>query len=88
MALAVAAVILIGGGSGQGERGGAGEDPAAQNPQQPTNEEAGQPTPTEEAPDGVDEQAAGDPETDGELGTPALGDEDAPVVMVEYSDYQ
>ena len=25
---------------------------------------------------------------DGELGTPALGDPGAPVVMVEYSDYQ
>ena len=31
------------------------------------------------------EQASGG---DGELGTPALGDPGAPVVMVEYSDYQ
>ncbi len=30
-------------------------------------------------------QTSGD---DGELGTPALGDSGAPVVMVEYSDYQ
>jgi len=29
-----------------------------------------------------------EPETDGDLGPPVLGDEEAPVTMVEYADYQ
>ena len=46
---------------------------------------------------GQDQQAAGgeerasgggDESGDGRLGHPSLGDADAPVVMVEYSDYQ
>ena len=51
-------------------------------------------------PPATEEQAAGNttedrgetkasvPATDDELGTPVLGDEDAPVTMVEYADYQ
>jgi len=46
----------------------------------------------EQQPAGGEEQASGgDGEAasgDGRLGHPALGDADAPVVMVEYSDYQ
>ncbi len=38
---------------------------------------------------GQDQQASGGDESgDGRLGHPSLGDADAPVVMVEYSDYQ
>lgn len=93
VALAVAAVILIGSGAGQSERGGGAEDPAPQSPQQSTAEEAGQPT-SEGAPEdeqGASEggnQASGPSEEGGKLGSPALGDEGAPVVLVEYSDYQ
>ena len=92
VALAVAAVILIGGGAGQGQQGG---DPAEQNPQQPTTEETEQAPPTEEpAADGEQasesggEQASEAPAGDETLDSPAIGDEGAPVVMVEYSDYQ
>ena len=34
------------------------------------------------------ETAVSEPEPDGELGPPVLGDEGAPVTMVEYADYQ
>jgi len=56
-----------------------GEESAPQN--------AGQ----EQRPSGAEEQASdGDEPASGDerLGHPALGDADAPVVMVEYSDYQ
>lgn len=84
MALAVAAVILIGGGAGQDQPDtaqNAAQDtvqdgPSGQSPQ-PTTEEAGEQA-SQQAPQ----------EGDQRLGSPALGDEGAPVVMVEYSDYQ
>jgi len=44
---------------------------------------AGDPASPSEPP-ATEEQATGD----GELGPPILGDEDAPVTMVEYADYQ
>ena len=44
----------------------------------------------EQQPAGGERQASGsgDESGDVDLGHPALGDADAPVVMVEYSDYQ
>ena len=93
VALAVAAVILIGGGAGQNQQGDAA-DPAGQSPQQPTTEEAEQPASTEQPPEGEkqasqnEDQTSETPKEDERLGSPALGDEGAPVVMVEYSDYQ
>ena len=90
MALAVAAVILIGGGAGQDRQSTAQNEPAGQ-PPQPTTEEAEQP-PTEpqseEQASQGEGQALEDPGENETLGSPALGDEGAPVVMVEYSDYQ
>ena len=101
MALAVAAVVLIGGEAGQNQQAGAGDEPANQN-SQPTAEEAEQPPPTEPPPEepqqeepsqgeqaSQDEnQASEEPGGEEGLSSPALGDEGAPVVMVEYSDYQ
>jgi cytoskeletal protein RodZ len=93
VALAVAAVILIGGGAGQNEQSDV-SDSAGQSPQKPTAEEAEQPTPTEQSPESEEQaseggdQASEDPGGGEVLDSPALGDEGAPVVMVEYSDYQ
>lgn len=89
----ISALILILAGCGSGgssgnagssgpENTGAGDDTTAQTKteSQSTSEGASK---TEEA--GNTGQASGG---DAELGTPALGDPGAPVVMVEYSDYQ
>lgn len=76
--LAVGAVILLGGE--RASQTGGRDDPSAENgsaegPSQPAGEDG----------EAGDEQASG---SGGKLGTPVLGDEGAPVVMVEYSDYQ
>ncbi len=96
VALAVAAVILISSGTGRQDVAGdqSSQEPVTQEPApQGTNDPestAGEAT----APENTGEQASGTPdggeetELNGELGSPALGEPDAPVVLVEYSDYQ
>lgn len=80
MALAVAAVILIGGGADKEQRNGAA--PAGQ-----TSLENGKSPSTGADPEEKDRVSEAPP-GDEKLGTPALGDKGAPVVMVEFSDYQ
>lgn len=89
MALAVAAVILIGGGAGQDRQSNAEGNSPEQSPR-----ETGQPASTEQSPESREQASQDEDRTsedtkgDGKLGTPTLGDAGAPVVMVEYSDYQ
>lgn len=70
--IAVAAVVFSGGEEG-GPRSEAGQPSAGEEP-------AGQPSQA-----GGEQQASGG---DKELGHPALGEAGAPVVMIEYGDYQ
>ena len=100
VALAVAAVILISSGTGRQDVAGdqSSQEPVTQEPApQGTNDPKSDPESTAgeaTAPENAGEQASGTPdggeetEPDGELGSPALGEPDAPVVLVEYSDYQ
>ncbi len=76
--LAVAVAVLGACGAQQG----AG-DPASSSEPQATEERAAGTTAKDRG-----ETEATAPPTDDELGPPVLGDEDAPVTMVEYADYQ
>jgi protein-disulfide isomerase len=76
--LAVAVAVLGACGAQQG----AG-DPAPSSESQATEERAAGTTAEDRG-----ETEASTPPTDEELGPPILGDEEAPVTMVEYADYQ
>ena len=72
LAVAVAAVLLSGGGE-RSQPAGQGRPAEGGQPAGGRQEEA----PQEEA-----------PQEDAELGHPSLGSADAPVVMIEYGDFQ
>ena len=84
----VAALILVLSGCGAGSStGDSGQEETGENGQSAKKMEdrsTAETTARREGTVAKTEQAS----ADGELGTPALGDSGAPVVMVEYSDYQ
>lgn len=77
--LAVVATILAACGAQQGTGGSASPSEPSATEEQAEGDTAGDRGGTE-----TSETATGH----GELGPPVLGDEDAPVTMVEYADYQ
>lgn len=77
--LAVAVAVLGACGAQQGVEG-----PAPSSGSQEATEERAAGTTAEDR----GETEASTPPTDEELGPPILGDEEAPVTMVEYADYQ
>ncbi|CAN5867825.1 hypothetical protein BH23ACT11_BH23ACT11_11810 [soil metagenome] len=92
VALAVAAVVLIFGGEGNDKQSAAVSEPSEKAPQTAQSSTPEKPAPktdsrekSENSPDAGEEQASRGAD---KLGTPALGDEGAPVVMTEFSDYQ
>lgn len=85
--LALAAAILVGCGNQQGSA-----DPAAEPESSATGEPTAQPDVASTASSEKSAQEGrSEPETSAssvDSGPPTLGDEDAPVTMVEYADYQ
>ena len=77
LAVAVAAVLLSGGGE-RSQPAGQGRPAEGGQPAGGRQEEAPQ--------EGAPQEVA--PQEDAELGHPSLGDADAPVVMIEYGDFQ
>jgi protein-disulfide isomerase len=83
--LIAAALLLLCGCAAQSSQPSSGQEPQAGREGQASEQESGQASEQTGKPAGERGEA---PQKDAALAHPGLGDADAPVVMVEYADFQ
>ena len=83
--LIAAALLLLCGCAAQSSQPSSGQEPQAGREGQASEQKSGQTSEQTGKPAGERGEA---PQRDAALGHPGLGDADAPVVMVEYADFQ